>query len=532
MTSRGGHSGAPAGVSRAEAALLIEDGLGLARRVVAGEFSATALLEASLARIARLDGVIGAVCWLAEAPARAAASAIDAELASLAGDVRAGERLLAQRPFLGVPLLLKDLGTAARDLPSRMGSRLYGEATGGPVQWAVDSTLVARYRAAGCVPFGRSTTPELGISASTEAVAYGRPTVNPHDRSRSAGGSSGGAGAATASRMVALAHGSDGAGSIRIPASCCGLVGYKPSRALMPTGPLFGEAWGGMATEHALTHSVRDSAMMLAVSAGDDLGATYGSPGFDRAALRRMALEPAAVPGASRRLTIGVVRGGSGFADAVVHPQIVAGLDRVADALHAAGHRVERFDWPMPAHEIVSAVIRTMAVWSAASIDRFCRGHGLDPAALPDGWLEPSTIGAWRLGRATSSGGYVDLLGEVNRLARLVAVRTADFDVVLMPTLAEPPATLGRFRMNNPDYVDYRLGEHGLIHYSPFTPLANLTGQPAVSLPLAQADGLPAGLQLVGRVGDDAGLFALAFELEARMPWNTRCPTDLIPATP
>lgn len=210
---------ASAAVDRAAQALLIHDAQGIAARVVSGGLQAEALLEASLQRIEALDAEVGAVCSLNPDLGREAARAVDQEVRSLAHGPDAQQAMLARRPFAGVPFLLKDLGLAAIGLPSRMGSRLYGELAGGPVRWPADAELVKRYRSAGLVPFGRTTTPELGISASTEARAYGRPTRNPWNRERSAGGSSGGAGAAVAARMVAIAHASDGPGSIRIPAN-------------------------------------------------------------------------------------------------------------------------------------------------------------------------------------------------------------------------------------------------------------------------------------------------------------------------
>ena len=189
----------------------------------------------------------------------------------------------AQQPFIGVPLLLKDLVTAAVGLPSRMGSRLTSRISGPQgmgIHWPVDSTLVARQRGAGFVLFGRGTSPEMGISPSTEALAYGGPTRNPFNTAFSAGGSSGGAAAALAGGLVKVAQANDGAGSIRIPASCCGLIGLKPSRGLVPAAPLAGESWGGLAADHMLTGSVRDSAAALWATAGADAGAPCAAPGL------------------------------------------------------------------------------------------------------------------------------------------------------------------------------------------------------------------------------------------------------------
>ena len=520
-------------VERAAQALLREDAAGIGARVVAGELRAQALLEASLQRIEAVDVRLGAVCWRSPDLGREAARAVDAEVRAVAGRPDAQRRLLSRRPFAGVPFLLKDLGLAAVGIPSQMGSRLYGSLTGVPLKWDVDSELVRRYRAAGLVIFGRTATPELGISASTEARAYGRPTCNPWKLTHSAGGSSGGAGAAVAGRLVPIAHASDGAGSIRIPASCCGLVGLKPSRALMPNGPLNGEAWGGLAMEHVITQSVRDCALALAASAGADIGALYPAPAVSSRGLRRVAAlagqadgaqgESHAVRSRRQRLRIGYID--SDFEGRPVDPRIAAAVVEVARTLEErGGHRVEAARVPVATSDIVETVVRTMTCWTAAGIERFCRANHLDPATLPEEALEPSTWGAFRAGKALSASEYIELQAGTNRIARAIGAAVDRFDVLLLPVLAELPAVLGRFAMDNPDYLDYRLGQNGLIHYSPFTPLANLTGQPALSLPLAMAEGLPIGIQLVGRIGGDAGLLALAADLERWMPWRGRMP--------
>ena len=524
----------PAAVAAADQALRQDDAAGVAARVVTGELRAEALLEASLARIASLDDRIGAVCWIEPELGRQAARAIDQEVAAVSGRPEAQRELLQRRPFAGVPFLLKDLGVAARGLPSQMGSRLFGSLTGGPVRWSVDAELVTRYRSAGLVIFGRTTTPELGISASTEARTYGRPTRNPWDLTRSAGGSSGGAAAAVAGRLVPIAHASDGAGSIRIPASCCGLVGLKPSRALMPNGPINGEGWGGFATEHVLTHTVRDCALALAVSAGGDVGAAYPAPPVSQAKLRAIAAtggtdsRAAEGAGTPASLAHGPLRVGfidTLFEGGAIDPRIATGVRQVVTVLQArGGHGVEQARVPVATAEIVETVIRTMTCWTAAGIDAFCRSAGLDPASLPEDALEPATWGAMRVGRQASASDYIALVAKANQIARAVGAAFEPFDVIVLPVLAEPPAAIGRFAMTNPDYLDYRLGPRGLIHYSPFAPLANLTGQPAVSLPLATADGLPVGIQLIGRVGGDAELLALCRDLEHWLPWQARRP--------
>jgi amidase len=255
------------------------------RHIVRGDCSARQALQRTLADVAAIDPQLNAVCRLApETGLQQGGRCWTPKLAACRSDAERAA-LLQRRPFFGVPLLLKDVGpaTAHRALPSRMGSRLFPD--GQP--WPVDGTLTQRYLAAGFVPFGRSTSPEMGMSASTEAVAYGGPTRNPWNRAHSSGGSSGGAAAATASGMVTIAHANDGAGSIRIPASACGLFGLKASRGLMPTGPLAGEGWGGLTTDHVVSRSVRDCARALDATAGVDAGAPYAAPVLPASCLPR-----------------------------------------------------------------------------------------------------------------------------------------------------------------------------------------------------------------------------------------------------
>jgi amidase len=298
----------------------------------------------------------------------------------------------------------------------------------------------------------------------------------------------------------------------------------------MPNGPLNGEGWGGFAAEHVLTQSVRDCALALAISAGADVGAAYPAPPVSASRLAEIAAAgpaPAAAagrPSASQPLRIGFID--TLFEGGAIDARIADAVRQVVAVLQArGGHRVEQARVPVATAEIVETVIRTMTCWTAAGIDAFCRAAGLDPARLPEDALEPSTWGALRAGRQASASDYIALLAKANRIARAVGSALDRFDVVVLPVLAEPPAAIGRFAMNNPDYLDYRLGEHGLIHYSPFAPLANLTGQPAVSLPLAVADGLPVGIQLVGRMGADAELLALCRDLEQWLPWQARRPS-------
>jgi amidase len=472
------------------------DATALAQAIVAGELSAVQALERTLADVRAIDPHLNALCWCDESLGLERAAGLDAELAACRDDA-ARAALHRRRPFFGVPLLLKDIGpaTAHRQLPSRAGSRLFPD--GAP--WPVDGTLTLRYLEAGFVPFGRSTSPEMGMSASTEAVAYGGPTRNPWHRGHSAGGSSGGAAAATASGMVSIAHANDGAGSIRIPASACGLIGLKCSRGLMPQGPLAGEGWGGLTTDHVLSRSVRDSARALAASAGADPGAPYAAPPLG------------ALDGEPPPLRIGLLD--TFYEGDPVHPEVKAAVQALAAELQALGHRVAPLKLDFSTRDVVTPVMQGVAVGTALFLDQVAAARGR-PIAEPE--VEPVVWSAYQTARRFSATDYLAAVNTFHRLGRQLAAVHQRFDVLLTPTLAEPPAELGRFAMHNPDFIDYRLGPQGLWRYTPFCPLANATGAPAISLPAALSRaGLPIGAMLQAAHGQDALLLRLAAQWES-----------------
>jgi len=492
------------------------DATEVAALIAGGQIGALEALEHALARAQRLDPQLNALCNPAVDSARRDAREIDDELVAARRSRDALERVRRERPFLGVPTLLKDLSTAAIGIPSTMGSRLFGA-----IEWQVDCELVRRYRRAGFVLFGRTTSPEMGISPSTEAIAYGGPTRNPWHIGHSAGGSSGGAAAAVAARIVPIAHASDGAGSIRIPAACCGLVGLKPTRGLIPMGPLAGEAWGGLATEHVVSLSVRDCAAALDASAGPDVGAPYAAPAF---AGSLAAVEAIAAGNAVRALRVAMLS--TTLDGEPVHPEVAAAVQQTAALLGTLGHEVDAAVPKVSTEEILRPMMNVIACGTAMAIDIELRRRG---RGLQSDEIEPTTRGAWEYGRSLSGPQYLESLGAMHRLDRRIGeffeggTSHGGFDVLLLPVLAEPPALLGRWTMSNPDFIDYRLGPGGLIHYSPFTPLANMTGQPAISLPLAMSSqGLPIGVQLVGRFGADTLLLQLAAQLELARPWRDR----------
>lgn len=493
------------------------DASALAAAIVRGEFSVRDALGRTLDDLAAQNPRVNAIALPAAALAEPMAAALDAELAACADDA-ARARLLERRPFFGVPMPLKDVGpaTAHRGLPSRMGSRLFGEQG---YAWPVDGVLTQRYADAGFVFIGRSTSPEMGISASTEALAYGAPTRNPWSLAHSAGGSSGGAAALTAAGVVTIAHANDGAGSIRIPASTCGLIGFKPSRGLVPCGPLAGEGWGGMTIDHALARSVRDSAAALDVAAGADAGAPYAAPPLPERGFHSALDVPPS------RLRIALCN--RFFEGDSVHPDVAAAVDGFARHLEALGHTIEAAGPDFATLDVVRPVMVGVATGTAM---------GLEAIAMRRGWpigtdeVEPVTWGALQHARSISATDYLSAIAALHALGRRMAQFHTRFDILLTPTLAEPPAHLGRYAMGNPDFIDYRLGPQGLWRYSPFTPLANATGAPSISLPVGRsAAGTPIGALLTAPFGADLLLLRLAAQWEADIRARGGVPVPIAP---
>jgi len=471
------------------------DGLGLAELIRGGQVSAQEVLEAAIAQAERVNAQLNAICLRDDALARRTLSAG-----------------APQGPFCGVPFLLKDLGAASPDLPATSGSRFFRGAT---VDF--ESNLVARYRRAGFVLWGRTTSPELGMCPSTEALTYGGPTRNPWHLEHSSGGSSGGAGAAVAARVLPLAHASDGAGSIRIPGAACGLFALKPTRARTPAGPRVGEGWGGLAIEHVVARSVRDSAAALDATHGSDPGAPYVAPALARPYLEEVARDPG-------RLRIAFLK--TTFDGNSINPEIVAALEDTARLLAGLGHELTE-DRPagFDNRAMLGALIRMMAAGAALAVRERSRQLGRAPH---EDDLEPATWGALELASTTGATDYLDSLNTLHRVARGVAPFFERYDVLLTPVFTRHVARLGEITMCKRDFVGYRTGPGGVSEYSAWRPLANVTGQPAMSVPLAWSrDGLPIGMQFIGRFGDEATLFRLGAQLEQSRPWRDRLPPIL-----
>lgn len=467
------------------------DAVAMAAEVAKGAVSPAELLDEALARVAARNPALNAVVLMQEAKARAA--------------IAAG---LPEGPLKGVPFLIKDLGCEAVDFPSHNGSRLLANTA-----YTRDSAIFERIRATGVVTFGRTTSPEGGVGPATEAAVYGGPTRNPWDPRRTPGGSSGGSGAAVAARIVPAAHGSDGGGSVRIPASSCGLFGMKPTRARLPDGPYAGEGWAGMAIDGFLTRSVRDTAVLLDACAGADLGAPYWAPPLGAGHVAAIARPP-------RRMRIALCD--TTLTGAPVHPDCRAAVHGAARLLESLGHRVEPARPEADTPGMMAAWTRIVGCGTALTIRKALAAKGRDLA--PDD-VEDVARSAITYAATVSGADYLDAVGKIHAFGREMAEFFEDWDMLLTATLAEPPAEIGRFGHAGRDYVDYRMGPGMVFDYSPFCAAFNASGQPAVSLPLHWTEaGLPVGVHLAARFGADEELIALAAEVEAAAPWAARRP--------
>ena len=467
------------------------DATGLAALVADGAVSPDELLDAALDRAAQCNEKLNAVVLLQEAKARDA--------------IRRG---LPEGPFRGVPFLLKDLGCEAVDFPSHNGSRLLANTV-----YPVDSAIYDRIRDTGVVTFGRTTSPEGGVGPATESAVYGGPTRNPWNLDRTSGGSSGGSGAAVAAGIVPAAHGSDGGGSVRIPASCCGLFGFKPTRGRLPDGPYVGEGWAGMAIDGFLTRTVRDTATFLDACAGADLGAPYWAPPLGEGHRAAIARPP-------RRLKIAVCD--TTFTGEPIHDDCRAAVQAAAKLLEGLGHHVEQARPAADAKGMMRAWTKIVACGTALSIRKALAARG---RSLETGDVEGVARGAIKYAEGLSGADYLEAVGKIHAFGREMAAFFEPWDILLSATLAEPPAKVGRFSHDTEDYVNFRVGPGMVFDYSPFCAVFNASGQPAASVPLHwSADGLPIGVHLAAPFGADEELIALCAELEKAAPWFDRRP--------
>lgn len=463
------------------------DGLDLADLVRRKEVKPEELLAAAITRIDTVNPKLNAVVTKMYDEARKA--------------IAMG---LPDGPFKGVPFLLKDLGASYAGVRLTMGCKLLANYVPD-----YDDELVKRYKKAGLVCVGRTNTPEFGLNMSTESVLLG-PARNPWDTERSTGGSSGGSAAAIAARLVPIAHGNDGGGSIRIPSSSCGVFGMKPSRGRMPTGPDSGEILEGFATNHALSISVRDNAALLDATSAPEVGAPYGIP----APVRPFVKEVETNPG---KLKIAFfTEGGAGD----THPDCITAVADTAKLCESLGHTVEE-----AAPNILYSLLRrsyglVVAGHTASVIDRIKQSTG---QRIMAGMVEPWTLYLAKLGWQASAAQFAGTKGTLNRATRKVANFLTKYDVILTPTLGAPPPKLGYFDTTNTPFEELskRFSDH-----NQFAWLHNVTGLPAMSVPLFwNAQGLPIGVQFAGRYADEATLYRLAGQLEQAQPWREKIPS-------
>ncbi len=465
---------------------LAEDAVGLAGLIARREVSAAEVLEAALERTEAVNPRLNAVTLLMAEAARAAVK----------DGAPAG-------PLGGVPFLVKDLGAQVEGAPTAAGSRLMAGAVAG-----ADSAIVAAYRQGGLVIFGKTNTPEFGLEPVTEPEAFG-PTLNPWDPDRTPGGSSGGAAAAVAAGLVPAAHASDGGGSIRTPASCCGLFGMKPSRGRVSFAP-GDEGWGGFSIQHAVTRSVRDSAALLDMVAAPARGDPYW---LDPPA-RPFGAEAEREPGALR-----IAFTTAALASDALDPECAAAVRDAASLCESLGHQVAEASLPGDLAAVTAAAGVVVAASVAAMLDAEAARRG---RAIAEDEVENLTWGMYRRGREVSGAAYIQAIQAAHAFGRQVAAFFEDWDVLLLSTLGSPPILKGSLRGDPPNLEGYA---RRLFAFMPNTQAFNVTGQPAMSVPLSWSQaGLPIGVQFVGRAADEATLFRLAGQLEHARPWAGRRP--------
>ncbi len=463
------------------------DGLGLAERIRRRDVSAAEVLEAAIERVERLNPRLNAVVYKAYDDARRAA---------------AGPR--PDGPLQGVPFLLKDLNLNAAGMPRTDGSVALRDRVP-----AEDAELVRRHRAAGLVIFGKTNTPEFGITGTTEGRLFG-PCRNPWNPDHIAGGSSGGAAAAVASGMVPLAHASDGMGSIRIPASCCGLFGLKISRDRNPWWPEDVMRALPLSVHHCVSRSVRDSAALLDATGFAEGRAPWAPPPKQRPYLEEVSLPPPRL-----RIAFTTARPDG----RPLHPEVKAAVEDTARLLESLGHAIEERSLPINQMLLYIALAPVASANMAAAVTEIAEGLGRE---LREDDLEPLTWSIVRNGRAVSGEQALRGMRWLQRLVRDVSAFFEEVDVHLTPVTATPPPRIGHIDPLDPDpsILNQRQAES-----FPYTAPFNMTGQPAMSVPLAWTrDGLPLGMQFVARYGDEATLFRLAAQLEEARPWRGRRP--------
>ncbi len=483
------------------------DGLGLAELVRKKKVKPGELVEEAITRIETHNPQLNAVVNKLYDRARSMA-----------------ESKLPDGPFKGVPFLMKDLIATLEGIPTSGGNKLWKN-----IPATATSELAKRWEASGVIVVGKTNTPEFGLTPYTESDALG-PAHNPWDLSRTPGGSSGGSGAAVAARLVPLASGGDGGGSIRIPASACGLFGLKPTRGRTPIGPFIGEAWQGFAIEHVLTRSVRDSAAMLDATQGADVGAPYAIPEAGpflkevgkRTGKLRIAVSTKPLMGKN------------------VHADCVRGVEETAALLQALGHEVVEATPAINGEEFSLSFLTIIAGQMRADIEEIAALTGRK-VSIDD--FDISTFGVGLFGSILKALDYAKAIRYLQVVSRDIGRFFQNYDALLTPVLNQPPVKIGALKPTAAEQTQLKfiartgqtwiLKAMGIIkplaaqtfEFVPWTPVFNVTGQPAMSVPLHwNAEGLPIGMHFVGKWGDEATLFRLAGQLEKARPWFDQAP--------
>lgn len=463
------------------------DATQLAALIRNGEISPSEAVEAAINRAEAVDGAVNAIIT------RTFERALD-------------DSANATGALAGVPFLIKDL-TYVAGVPCSYGSRLWDGFV--PDH---DAEIVARYRRAGLAFIGKTNTPELGLAATTESVRLGA-CHNPWDLSRTPGGSSGGAAAAVAAGIVPVAHATDGGGSIRIPASCCGLVGLKPTRARTPLGPDVGEGWGSMSVGHVVSRTVRDTALFLDLTHGPAKGDPYHAPHFDGSFL-----EAAREPPSPLKIAIDLKPVSTG----IVHEECIRGVRQTAELLQSLGHRVEECSPEYDRTLLTQATSGLVVASMTNSVNS--RAEEIGVAISPE-VVERLTMRLMDWNRQMTADLYVKCVNVIHATGRRLARFFGDWDLILSPVLLQPPVPLGYMNTHDPNDVDGETyGEH-INSFWGFTSPYNATGQPAISLPLHWTpEGLPVGMQFAAPFGAEVRLLQLATQLEQARPWRGRRP--------
>ena len=463
------------------------DATALGRLIAKGEVGAKEVLETAIARAEEVNSAINAIVHKQYEQARRA-------VAAGPGD----------GPLKGVPFLIKDLGFYETGEPATFGSSLFAGFVADH-----DSAYVRRCKAAGLVFMGRSSSPEFGLSPNTEPRLYGS-CRNPWNLAHSAGGSSGGAAAAVIAGILPMAHATDGGGSIRIPAAQCGLFGLKPTRGRISMAPDAGEGWGGLSAGHVVSRSVRDSALMLDVTAGLEPGDPYAAPTPEQPFVEAIGRPPA-------RLKIALMRGD--HRGGRLHPECLAAVEGAAKLCQGLGHIVEEADPGLDLAALRPMNAAIAAANTARALGARWKALGREPHAKD---VEAATWAVYNRGLKVSGVAYVEAIAAVHAMGRRLARFLSSFDVILSTTVPAPPPKLGHFDMNG----DVETFTARVTEYLSITPLHNATGTPAMSVPLHwTADGLPVGVHFSGRYGEEATLLRLAAQLEVAQPWFDRVPT-------